>query len=74
LPLVSLTCEYLRKFSKKFQMTLMLFSGAWWKTHEKTKSKKSRDIVPLSVKKLFFSICLIYHHRDCKNLSVPADE
>ncbi len=25
----TLTCEYLREFLKKFEMTLMLFSGAW---------------------------------------------
>ncbi len=53
LPLVCwhrwLTCEYLREFSKKFELTLMLFSGAWGKViHEKTLSKKSRDTVPLS--------------------------
>jgi hypothetical protein len=37
LPLVSLTCEYLREFSKKFEMILMLLSGAWGKViHEKT--------------------------------------
>ncbi len=31
-----LTCEYLREVSKKFKMTLMLFSGAWGKViHEK---------------------------------------
>ncbi len=46
----TLTCEYLREFSKKFEMTLMLFSGAWGKViHDKNlKSKKSRDTVPLS--------------------------
>ncbi len=45
----ALTCEYLREFSKKFEMTLMLFSGAWEKRiHEKkTWSKKSR--VPLKL-------------------------
>ncbi len=32
----TLTCEYLHKFSKKFEMTLMLFSGVWGKViHEK---------------------------------------
>ncbi len=44
----TLTCEDLREFSKKFEMTLMLFSRAWGKAiHEKTWSKKSRDTVPL---------------------------
>ncbi len=43
----TLTCEYLRKFSEKFGMTIMLFSGAWGKViHEK--NLKSRDTVPLS--------------------------
>jgi hypothetical protein len=37
------------KFSNKFKMILVLFSGAWWKMiHEKIWSKKSRDTVPLS--------------------------
>ncbi len=27
----TLSCEYLRKFSKKFEMTLMVYSGAWEK-------------------------------------------
>jgi hypothetical protein len=32
----TLTCEYLQEFSKKFKMTLELFSGAWGKMiHEK---------------------------------------
>ncbi len=45
----TLTCEYLREFSKNFEMTLLLFSWAWGKViHEKkTWSKKSRDTVPL---------------------------
>jgi hypothetical protein len=37
----TLTCEYLCKFSKTFEMTLMLFSGAWGKIiHEKNLKKK----------------------------------
>ncbi len=44
----TLTCEYIREFSKKFETTLMLFSGAWKKMiHKKTWNKKSRDTVPL---------------------------
>ncbi len=44
----TLTCEYLRKFLKKFLMALKLFSGAWGKIiHEKTWSKKSFDTDPL---------------------------
>jgi len=44
----TLTCEYLQEFSKKFKMTLELFSGAWGKMiHEKIWSKKSRDTAPL---------------------------
>jgi hypothetical protein len=46
---VSLTCKYLREFSKNFEMTEILFSGAWWKLiHKKTLSKISHDTVPLS--------------------------
>jgi hypothetical protein len=36
-----LTCEYLREFSKKFEMILMLISGAWGKViHEKNLKQK----------------------------------
>ncbi len=47
----TLTCEYLREFSKKFEMVLMGYSGAGGKLiHEKkTRSKKSRDTVLLTV-------------------------
>jgi hypothetical protein len=45
LPLVSLTpvvhLDYLREFSKKFEMILMLLSGAWGKViHEKNLKQK----------------------------------
>ncbi len=37
----TLTCEYLREFSKKFEMILMLLSGAWGKViHEKNLKQK----------------------------------
>jgi len=37
----TLTCEYLREFSKKIEMILMLFSGAWGKViHEKNLKQK----------------------------------
>jgi hypothetical protein len=40
-PCCTLTCEYLPEFSKKFEMTLVLFSGAWGKTiHEKKLKQK----------------------------------
>jgi hypothetical protein len=36
-----LTCDYLCEFSKKFEMTLMLLSGAWGKViHEKNLKQK----------------------------------
>jgi hypothetical protein len=36
-----LTCEYLREFSEKFEMILMLLSGAWGKViHEKNLKQK----------------------------------
>ncbi len=44
-----LTCEYLRKFPKKFEMTIMLFAGTWGKMiSDKPRGKKSRDTVPLT--------------------------
>jgi hypothetical protein len=44
----TLSCKYLREFSKKFETALTVYSGAWRKLiHEKTRSRKSRDIVPL---------------------------
>jgi hypothetical protein len=37
----TLSCEYLRKFSKKLETTLMVYSGAWGKLiHEKNKKSK----------------------------------
>ncbi len=37
----TLTCEYLRKFSKKFKTVLMGYSGAGWKLiHEKNQKQK----------------------------------
>ncbi len=44
-----MSCEYLREFSKKFETTLMVYSGAWGKLiHEKNRSRKSRETVPLN--------------------------
>ncbi len=53
----TLSCEYLRDFWKKFEMVLMEYSGAGGKLiHKKTRSKKSRDTVPLS--NINFSVCV----------------
>jgi hypothetical protein len=50
----TLSCEYLREFSKKFETAVMVYSGAWWKLiHEKTRSRKSREIVTLRRVELF---------------------
>ncbi len=44
----TLTCEYLREFSKKFETVLLEYSGSGGKLiHQKTRSKKSPDTVPL---------------------------
>ncbi len=45
----TLTCEYLHDFLKKFEMVLLGYSGAGGETDswKKTRSKKSRDTVPL---------------------------
>ncbi len=51
-PWCTLTCEYLRQISKKFKTVLMGDSGAGGKLiHGKTRSKKSRDTVPLRRRK-----------------------
>jgi hypothetical protein len=37
----AITCEYLRKFRKKFEINLLLFSGAWGKMiHVKNLNEK----------------------------------
>ncbi len=45
-------CEYLREFSKKFKMHLLLFSEGLWERQfmKKSWSKKSRATVPLNFK------------------------
>ncbi len=48
LPPVTLSCEYLREFSKKFETVVMVYSEAGGKQiDEKTRREKSRDTVPL---------------------------
>ncbi len=42
-----MTCEYLHEFSKKSETVLMGCSGAGGKLILETRSKKSRDTVPL---------------------------
>ncbi len=43
-----LASEYLREFSEKFKMTIMLFSGAWRKMfHEK--KPEAKNLVTLSL-------------------------
>ncbi len=47
LHLQTLSCEYLREFLKKFETTLMVYSGAWGKLiHEKTEVE---NLVTLSL-------------------------
>jgi hypothetical protein len=47
-PQCTLSCKYLREFSKKLETALMVYSGAWGKLiHEKQKLK-SRGTVPLT--------------------------
>jgi hypothetical protein len=41
LPPVTLNCEYLCEFSKKFETTLLVYAGAWGKLiHEKNQKSK----------------------------------
>ncbi len=44
----TLSCEYLREFSKKFETALMIYSGAWGKLiHEK--KTEAKNLVTLSI-------------------------
>jgi hypothetical protein len=59
----TLSFEYLRKFSKKFGNgpNLIVYSGARGKLiHEKTRSRKSRDTVPLSDQQIDISSSRIF--------------
>ncbi len=61
------TCEYLREFSTKFETVLMGYSGAGGKLiHEKTRSKKSRDTVPL----IHLRICNCWMSQEFADLQV----
>ncbi len=55
------SCKYLRKFSKKFGMTLLVYSESWGKLiHKKTRSRKSPGTVPLR----FTFLSLLRHCAD----------
>ncbi len=46
----TLSCEYLREFSKKIETVLMEYAGAGGKLiHEKNQKQKTRDTVPLNL-------------------------
>ncbi len=62
----TLTCEYLHEFSKKFEMTLVLFSGAWGKViHEKNPKQKISWHCPLSkilyIVQTWIFYCFLFH-------------
>ncbi len=49
-----MSCEYLRKCSKKFETALMVYSGAWGKLiHEKNQKSKISGHCPFKAKNLF---------------------
>jgi hypothetical protein len=55
----TLSCEYLREFSKKFETALMVYSGAWGKwIHE-----KNQKYVVLGVLCAAEAGLLCVHHR-----------
>ncbi len=55
----TLTCEYLREFSKKFEMILMLLSGAWGKViHEKNLKQKISWHCPFKTSFLYLVVSL----------------
>jgi hypothetical protein len=48
-----LSCEYLREFSKKFEMALLVYSGAWRKLiHEKKQKSKISWHCPFKMNKI----------------------
>jgi hypothetical protein len=56
---------------KKFETALMVYSGIWGKLiHEKNRSRKSRDIVPLTFVSFSFLTWLAGHFT-CVNLFPP---
>ncbi len=57
---------------KKFETVLMGYSGAGGKiTHEKTRSKKSRDTVPLNINKETFRQHPVFRFAKYKNAPNP---
>jgi hypothetical protein len=47
-PVVHLELRISPRIIEKFETVLMVYSGAWGKLiHEKTRSRKSRDTIPL---------------------------
>ncbi len=75
----TLSCEYLREFSKKFETVHKEYSGARGNGFmEKTWSRKSRDSVPLSNAMVFKCVSiipylwLVYNWSVCSNLVLTA--
>ncbi len=76
----TLSCEYLRKFSKKFEIALMVYSGDWGKLiHEKNQKSKISWHCPFkgtwlqNVLSIFFICHRCQRHRwstlSCEHLS-----
>ncbi len=66
----TLTCENLREFSKKFEMTLMLFLAAWGKMiHEKKLKQKTSWRCPFS-KAFFLHLPANFFYNPILNISL----
>jgi hypothetical protein len=44
-----LSCEYLRKFLKKFETAQMVYSGAWGKLNHDKNQEQKKNLVTLSL-------------------------
>ncbi len=63
IPVVHLDLRICLKIFEKFEMTLMLFSGAWVKmSYEKNLTQKSRDTMPSNGQFTLHSVLNIWLH------------
>ena len=68
-PWQTLSYEYLREFSKKFETTLMVYSGAWGKLiYEKIRRRKSCGTAPFNMCRSLCDFPFAGEQRHLKNM------